>query len=103
MIVSNDFDSRTPLRGARSLARALGMERGLVRYMGSGHTALFSTTACIQDTVASYLVDLRLPRSGFACPARPISFARPAGLRRNAAPSIARVPGLNGVLPKRVR
>ncbi|MGH8236385.1 MAG: alpha/beta hydrolase, partial [Steroidobacteraceae bacterium] len=38
MIIGNDFDTRTPLRSARSLARALGMERGLLRYRGSGHT-----------------------------------------------------------------
>ena len=35
MVIDNDFDSRTPLRAARSLAHALGMERHVVRYAGS--------------------------------------------------------------------
>ena len=32
MIIGNDFDPNTPLSWTRSLARALGMERSLVRY-----------------------------------------------------------------------
>jgi pimeloyl-ACP methyl ester carboxylesterase len=69
MIVANDFDSRTPMARAQRLARALGFERNIVRYAGSGHTAFFTTTACVQDTVVDYLVALRLPREGFTCPA----------------------------------
>jgi pimeloyl-ACP methyl ester carboxylesterase len=91
MIIGNDFDSRTPLRAARSLAHALGSERGLFRYAGSGHTAFFSTTACVQDTAVDYLVKLRLPREGFVCPGQPISFAA-SQRRTEAAASLLTIP-----------
>jgi pimeloyl-ACP methyl ester carboxylesterase len=74
MIVATDFDSRTTMAHARRLARALGFECTILRYAGGGHTAFFSTTACVQDTVVEYLVTLRLPGEGFTCPAQTGSF-----------------------------
>jgi pimeloyl-ACP methyl ester carboxylesterase len=74
MIIANDFDSRTTMAHARRLARALGFECTILRYAGGGHTAFFSTTACVQDTVVEYLVTLRLPGEGFTCPAQTGSF-----------------------------
>jgi hypothetical protein len=74
MIVGNDFDSRTTMANARRLARALGFERNVLRYAGGGHTALFTTIACVQNTVVDYLVTLRLPREGFSCPGQPVTF-----------------------------
>jgi pimeloyl-ACP methyl ester carboxylesterase len=74
MVIGNDFDSRTTMAHARRLARALGFERNVLRYAGGGHTAFFSTTACIQDTVVDYLVELRVPPEGFTCPGQPVTF-----------------------------
>jgi hypothetical protein len=73
------------------------MERHVVRYAGSGHTAFFSTTACIQDTVEDYLVNLRVPAEGFTCPGQPIVFA-PSLQRRSTATAatVVRVPGFRG-------
>ena len=74
IVIGNDFDSRTTLAHARRLARALGFERNVLRYAGGGHTAFFSTTACVQDTAVDYLVELRVPPEGFTCPGQPIAF-----------------------------
>jgi pimeloyl-ACP methyl ester carboxylesterase len=102
MTVANDFDSRTPMAHARRLARALGFERNIVRYAGGGHTAFFSTTACVQDTVVDYLVTLRLPREGFTCPGQPVTFESPS-LRsgRGIDPAaVLRAPGFVAPLPR---
>jgi pimeloyl-ACP methyl ester carboxylesterase len=102
MIVANDFDSRTPMAHARRLARALGFERNILRYAGGGHTAFFSTTACVQDAVVEYVVTLRLPREGFACPGRPLSFAAqsPANLSRVDPAAVLRQPGFVAPVPR---
>jgi pimeloyl-ACP methyl ester carboxylesterase len=92
VIIGNDFDSRTPLSDARSLAHALGMERGVIRYAGSGHTAFFATTACIQDTVVEYLVKLRLPREGFTCPGQPVGFESSQRLTGPTATRLLTIP-----------
>jgi hypothetical protein len=60
------------------MAHALGMERSLLRYEGSGHTAFFRGNACIDATTEAYLVDRKVPAEGFSCPAEPISFGPPA-------------------------
>jgi pimeloyl-ACP methyl ester carboxylesterase len=102
MIVGNDFDSRTTMAHARRLARALGFERNVLRYAGGGHTAFFTTTACVQDTVVDYLVTLRLPREGFACPGQPVTFESTA-LRsgRSIDPAaVLRQPGFVRPLPR---
>jgi len=110
LIIGNDFDSRTPLSSARRLADTLGMERSLVRYTGGGHTAFAKTTACIQETIESYLFDLRVPEEGFACPGRVISFgpslqrstsdALPGG---DASPDFWGAPPVPRGLPSRAR
>jgi hypothetical protein len=102
MIVANDFDSRTPMAHAQRLARALGFERNIVRYAGGGHTAFFSTTACVQDTVVDYLVTLRLPREGFTCPGQPVTFES-TSLRSGRATdpaAVLRAPGFVTPLPR---
>jgi pimeloyl-ACP methyl ester carboxylesterase len=75
LIIGNDFDPRTSLSDARRLARALGMENSVLRYTGGGHTAFFTTTACVQDTAIDYLVQLRLLPEGFTCPGRTVAFS----------------------------
>jgi pimeloyl-ACP methyl ester carboxylesterase len=42
LLIGNDFDNATPLSWTRSLARSLGMERSLIRYLGGGHGAATS-------------------------------------------------------------
>jgi pimeloyl-ACP methyl ester carboxylesterase len=70
LIYGNDYDPATPLSWTRSLARALGMERQLVRYQGGGHGIATSADACIDAVSLAYLLDLRLPAEGKTCPAR---------------------------------
>ena len=79
LMIGNDFDPNTPLSWTRSLARALGMERSLVRYQGGGHLAYaLRGNACIDRVGDAYLFDLTVPDEGFTCPAQPIRFRRPA-------------------------
>jgi hypothetical protein len=102
MIVANDFDSRTPMAHARRLARALGVERHVLRYAGGGHTAFFSTTACVQDAVVEYLVELRLPREGFTCAGQPVTFES-TSLRSGSGidpAAVLRQPGFVSRLPR---
>jgi hypothetical protein len=75
LLIGNDFDNATPLSWTRSLARALGMERSLVRYQGGGHGAATGGSACIGGVVAAYLFDLKVPAEGSSCPGQLISFA----------------------------
>lgn len=77
LLVGNDFDPNTPLSGTRSLARALGMERSLIRYQGGGHTAV-GQIACIDNAFVAYLFDLTIPAEGFSCPGQPIRFTPPS-------------------------
>lgn len=78
LLVSTQFDARTPLSWARSMARTLGMERSLIRYEGGSHSAYAPRfgprIACIDSAVEAYLFDLRVPPEGFACAARPVLF-----------------------------
>jgi pimeloyl-ACP methyl ester carboxylesterase len=103
MIVANDFDSRTPMAHAQRLARALGFERNIVRYAGGGHTAFFTTTACVQDTIVDYLVTLRLPREGFTCPGQPVTFESTSSLKSGKGidpAAVLRAPGFVPPLPR---
>jgi pimeloyl-ACP methyl ester carboxylesterase len=89
LLVGNHFDPNTPLAGIRRMARALGMERSLIRYEGGGHTAFANGSSCIQDAIESYLFDLEVPHQGFTCPAQPIDFSE--GLQLTAGARTAAV------------
>lgn len=79
MLIGNDFDPNTPLSWTRSLARALGMERSLMRYQGGGHLAYaFFGNACVDSAGDEFLFDLTVPAEGFTCPAQPIHFSTQA-------------------------
>jgi pimeloyl-ACP methyl ester carboxylesterase len=69
------FRSANEFERCSSPARALGMESSVLRYTGGGHTAFFTTTACVQDTAIDYLVQLRLLPEGFTCPGRTVAFS----------------------------
>ncbi|MGN6110512.1 MAG: alpha/beta hydrolase [Kofleriaceae bacterium] len=78
LLVGNDFDPATPMNWTRNLARALGMERSVVRYQGGGHTATsiaLRGVPCMDAVARRYLEDLEVPPAGFSCPALPISWA----------------------------
>ncbi len=81
LIVGNDFDNASPLGGAQSLGKALGMEEYVLRYQGGGHTAYGLGSDCVNDAVNDYLIDRKLPSLGTICEAEPVSFAFPSGLQ----------------------
>jgi pimeloyl-ACP methyl ester carboxylesterase len=75
LLIGNDFDPNTPLTWTRSLARALGMERSIMRYQGGGHLAYaFFGNNCVDRAGDEFLFDLTVPAEGFACPAQPVGF-----------------------------
>ncbi len=80
LLVASQFDDRTPMSWARSMARTLGMESSLIRYEGGTHSTYFTPgrfgprIACIDSAVEAYLFDLRVPPEGFSCAARPVVF-----------------------------
>jgi pimeloyl-ACP methyl ester carboxylesterase len=69
LFYGNDFDPATPLSWTRSMARALGFERNIVRYEGGGHGVATNNNQCIDAITKDYFFDLRLPPEGTACPA----------------------------------
>jgi pimeloyl-ACP methyl ester carboxylesterase len=69
LFFGNDFDPATPLTWTRSMARALGFERNIVRYEGGGHGIVTNNNQCIDAITKDYIIRLRLPPEGTACPA----------------------------------
>lgn len=68
LVVGTVGDPATPYEWSERMAQALG-QATLLTYEGDGHTAFFTSGACIQDAVSTYLVDLELPAAGTRCPA----------------------------------
>jgi hypothetical protein len=70
VVIGNSGDPNTPYSAAVALAHQLA-SGVLVEWEGYGHTWLLngSTDACMQDVVATYLVDGRLPPEGTRCAA----------------------------------
>lgn len=75
LLIGNDFDPATPLSWTRSLARALGVESSIVRYLGGGHGVTTTGLPCIDDLVVDYLVKGSMPPPGATCAARRMEFA----------------------------
>jgi pimeloyl-ACP methyl ester carboxylesterase len=73
LVVGGTFDPNTPFAWTRSMASAIGAERGVLRYLGGGHTFVIGVPCVTQHTEA-YLYDLKLPEEGAACAARPVVF-----------------------------
>lgn len=70
LTISFTNDPTTPLDGAQRLTRTLA--GGLLTVDGDGHTiAATGTNPCVNDAVAAYLLDGRLPGDGARCPAVP--------------------------------
>ncbi|MDT0349890.1 alpha/beta hydrolase [Pseudonocardia charpentierae] len=65
VVVSTTGDPATPYAAGVDLAKALGGT--LLRVEGEQHGAVLSGSACVDDAVSAYLVDLTVPASGTAC------------------------------------
>ena len=66
VVISTTNDPATPYEAGVRTAEKL--ETGvLVTYEGEGHTVVGSGVACIDDAVATYLVDLKPPKDGLTC------------------------------------
>ena len=65
LVVSTTGDPATPYQNGIDLAKELGAR--LLTAEGDQHTATFGGTACVDDAVARYLVDLQLPADGLRC------------------------------------
>jgi pimeloyl-ACP methyl ester carboxylesterase len=68
LVIGNEGDPATPIEGAEALAKTLDSGT-LLRWAGTGHTALGRGSACIDDAVVAYLVNLTPPPDGTTCPA----------------------------------
>ncbi|WP_345578268.1 alpha/beta hydrolase [Nonomuraea rosea] len=65
LTVSVTGDAITPHQGGINLAKALG--GSLLTVEGEQHGALLTNNTCINNTVATYLIDLRTPAEGTRC------------------------------------
>jgi pimeloyl-ACP methyl ester carboxylesterase len=67
LVVGTTRDPATPYRWARALAADLS-SGVLLGWNGDGHTAYGEGSACVDTIVNSYLISLKVPRSGTVCP-----------------------------------
>jgi hypothetical protein len=65
VVVSTTGDPATPYQAGVDLAAALGGT--LLRVEGEQHGAVLAGSACVDDAVSAYLVDLTVPAGGTAC------------------------------------
>ena len=65
LVVGNQFDPATPYQGAVTVANLLP-KSALLTVHGWGHTSLF-LSACADQTITRYLVDLMTPKPGTVC------------------------------------
>jgi len=67
LVVGDLHDPATPYQWAVNLSRDLA-SGVLLGWNGEGHTSYFQGSSCVDNTVDSYLISLRVPRSGTVCP-----------------------------------
>lgn len=65
LVISTTGDPATPYQAGVDLAKQLGGV--LLTFKGTQHTVAFQGKQCIDDYVADYLVDLKLPPAGATC------------------------------------
>jgi pimeloyl-ACP methyl ester carboxylesterase len=68
LVVGTVHDPATPYRSAQVLAKTLATGR-LLTWNGEGHTA-YPKTTCVTTAVNTYLISLKLPKTGTTCSAR---------------------------------
>lgn len=66
LVVNTTHDPSTPMQNAEAMADLLPGAI-LLRVDGFGHTSLLNRSACADDRIATYLVDLRLPPANAWC------------------------------------
>ena len=66
LVIATTYDPATPYRGGLRLVQDLGNAR-LLTARGDGHTAYHQSSACIDEAVDAYLIDLELPPAGTVC------------------------------------
>ncbi|MGG8408199.1 alpha/beta hydrolase, partial [Streptomyces sp. 12297] len=70
LIVQNEWDSQTPLAGARAMHRALRGSRMVTVAGGEGHI-VNGTNSCADKSATVYLTTGRLPAEDLTCRASP--------------------------------
>jgi pimeloyl-ACP methyl ester carboxylesterase len=65
LVISSTGDPATPYQAGVDLAKQLG--GALLTFKGTQHTVAFQGEQCVDDYVAAYLVDLKLPPEGATC------------------------------------
>ena len=65
LVISTTGDPATPYQAGVDLAKQLG--GALLTFKGTQHTVAFQGEQCVDDYVAAYLVDLKLPPAGATC------------------------------------
>ena len=65
LVISTTGDPATPYQAGVDLAKQLG--GALLTFKGTQHTVAFQGDQCVDDYVAAYLVDLKLPPAGATC------------------------------------
>jgi pimeloyl-ACP methyl ester carboxylesterase len=73
LVVGNQFDPATPYHGAVTVANLLP-NSALLTVHGWGHTSLF-LSACADETITRYLVDLTTPPPGTVCQQDDVPFS----------------------------
>ena len=67
VVIGTRHDPITPLAWSQSLVRELGGPARLVVFEGQGHTSFGSGSGCLDDRIASYLVDGTVPPADLSC------------------------------------
>ena len=65
LVISTTGDPATPYQAGVDLAKQLG--GALLTFNGTQHTVAFQGQQCVDDFVAAYLIDLKLPPEGATC------------------------------------
>jgi pimeloyl-ACP methyl ester carboxylesterase len=87
LVVDTTYDPATPYRGGKRLARDLGSTR-LLTMRGDNHTAYQGNSACIDENVEGYLINLDVPPPHTVCK-QDVPFEAPAAAQA-AAKSLSR-------------
>jgi hypothetical protein len=66
LVIGNRYNSKTAFANAELAARRLG-NAVLLTLNGYGHTSDADPSACIEEAVGSFLVDLTTPAAGTVC------------------------------------
>lgn len=66
MIIGTTGDPATPVQASRDVAKKL-QNSSYVEFKGEGHTAYGRSNACVDNTINSYFIDLKSPKSNTYC------------------------------------